>query len=727
MPALLRLLAVAFCVALLPRPAVAQDGEVVKLWHAYRGQEQSALEANILWLQQRDPAIRVDILAVPSEAFRQKLTSAVPHDNGPDLFIAPHEAAAEWAGTNIIAPAIFPAALPPSTFPETAIDAVTYDDRVWAVPLAFKSLALFYNRALVDRVPADLEAMALRGAEVAEIPFAYEVGNFYHHAAFFHAFGGRIFGDDGRGPVNLETAGTRDSFGFVKDLVDAGVVPPEADGALIANLFNTGKTAFVFNGPWFMGEIRPSVDYGVAPLPTIPGVGPLQPFLTVESLYRAARSKASDKAVAKVVAAVAGLEGSVVRATVGRQVVAYRPAHEDPRIARDPTLAAFVKQAAAAVPMPNRPEMSAVWEPANRSLRAVIRGSSVPGVAAARAQQEVGFYLRPPPAPTSPGPYLVLLAVLLLGGAMGTLHLARRSNVVARARKSRHAYLYLLPASLGMVLVVFVPFLVGSAVSLFAHKGGEFTFVGLKNFVRILQASDYPVTDPMSFWFTLVVTVMWTLGNVALHTGIGLGLALLLRDPWMKLKGVYRVLLIVPWAVPNYITALIWKGMFNRQFGAVNGVLDVFGVEPVSWFSNFFTAFAANLTTNTWLGFPFMMVVTLGALQAIPRDLTEAAEVDGASAWERFRHITLPLLRPALLPAVILGSVWTFNMFNIIYLVSGGEPGGSTEILISEAYKWAFTRQAQYGYASAYSLLIFGILILYTLLTKKVTEAGAPA
>jgi arabinogalactan oligomer/maltooligosaccharide transport system permease protein len=302
--------------------------------------------------------------------------------------------------------------------------------------------------------------------------------------------------------------------------------------------------------------------------------------------------------------------------------------------------------------------------------------------------------------------------------------MARRTNVVARARKSKHAYLYLLPASLGMVVVVFVPFLVGGAVSLFTHKGGEFTFVGLKNFVSILQSSDYPVTDPMSFWFTLVVTVLWTVLNVTLHTTIGLGLALLLRDPWMKLKGLYRVLLIVPWAVPNYITALIWKGMFNRQFGAVNGVLDVFGFQPVSWFSNFFTAFAANLTTNTWLGFPFMMVVTLGALQAIPRDLTEAAEVDGASAWERFRHITLPLLRPALLPAVILGSVWTFNMFNIIYLVSAGEPGGGTEILISEAYKWAFTRQAQYGYASAYSLLIFGILILYTLATKKVTEVS---
>ena len=108
-----------------------------------------------------------------------------------------------------------------------------------------------------------------------------------------------------------------------------------------------------------------------------------------------------------------------------------------------------------------------------------------------------------------------------------------------------------------------------------------------------------------------------------------------LREPWLKLRGLYRVLLIVPWAVPNYITALIWKGMFHSQFGAVNALLDTLGIEPVPWFSSFWTAFAANVTTNTWLGFPFMMVVCLGALQAIPRELEEAAEMDGAGGWTR--------------------------------------------------------------------------------------------
>ena len=113
-----------------------------------------------------------------------------------------------------------------------------------------------------------------------------------------------------------------------------------------------------------------------------------------------------------------------------------------------------------------------------------------------------------------------------------------------------------------------------------------------------------------------------------------------------------------------------------------------------------------------------MMVVALGALQSIPRDLEDAAAVDGATKWQRFRHITLPLLRPALLPAIILGSVWTFNMFNIIYLVSGGEPDSSSDILITEAYRWAFERQERYGYAAAYGVLIFGALVMYTWLTS---------
>src|SRR5690606_10439267 len=160
-----------------------------------------------------------------------------------------------------------------------------------------------------------------------------------------------------------------------------------------------------------------------------------------------------------------------------------------------------------------------------------------------------------------------------------------------------------------------------------------------------------------SFVSTLGVTVLWTVANLALHVGIGVALAMVLREPWIRMRAVWRALLILPWAIPNYITALVWKGMFHAQYGAVNALsaatLGLGRPADVDWFASFSTAFGANLATNTWLGFPFMMVVTLGALQAIPRELEEAAELDGAGAWFRFRHVVWPLLRPALLPAVI--------------------------------------------------------------------------
>ncbi len=696
-------------------PAPGTGPEVVTLWHAYRGAERDAIDGIVADFN-ASHALQIEALAVPSKAYRSRLMSAIPRGNGPDLFINAHEVVGEWSNSHLLQPALFPTDAGPDAFSAASIDALRFGDRLWGVPLAVKSAALYYNKAVAPQPPTTMEQLL----EYADggLVLAYENGEFYHHGSLLHGFGGHPLTDDGR-PA-LATPEAAASMAYARKLAADGAVPGECDGAMVATLFNQGEVPFVFNGPWFLGEIKEGIDFGVATLPSVDG-RPLRPFLTVEALYRAANSEASDAAVQAVAEALAGEAGAVRRATQGRQALAHKAARQHPDVAGDPILAAFSAQADDAVPMPNRPEMGVLWEPANRALRSVLRGAMSPDEALLRAQREAESFLRPPPEPANPTPFLALLGFLSLVGAGSLVQRSRGQNVVARVRGNLDAYAYLAPAFLGMVTVVFIPFVVGACVSLFAHKDGDFTFVGLSNFWRILTSDGYGVTDPMSFWFTLVVTVAWTMVNVVLHASLGLGLALLLRDPWMKLKGFYRVLLIVPWAVPNYITALIWRGMFNEQFGAINGVLGVFGVEPIAWFSRFATSFAANVATNTWLGFPFMMVVTLGALSAIPRDLEEAAAVDGAGAWTRFRHITLPLLKPALMPAIILGSVWTFNMFNIIYLVSAGEPDGGTEILISEAYKWAFTRQAQYGYASAYAVLVFGILVLYTALTKRVT------
>jgi arabinogalactan oligomer/maltooligosaccharide transport system permease protein len=284
----------------------------------------------------------------------------------------------------------------------------------------------------------------------------------------------------------------------------------------------------------------------------------------------------------------------------------------------------------------------------------------------------------------------------------------------AGLRRHRTALAFLAPATLAMLVLVATPFCVGLVLGFFDHHQGQWTFVGLHNFAEILSGGGRSFDDPLNFWFILGVTVLWTAANVILHVTIGVALAMVLRQRWLRGKGVYRMLLILPWAIPNYITALIWKGMFQGEYGAINALLHSAGLDGVSWFSSWSTAFTANVVTNTWLGFPFMMVVALGALESIPRDFYEAAEVDGATGWQRFWHITLPHLRPALAPAVVLGSIWTFNMFNVIFLVSAGKPGGSTDILVTDAYRWAFERGERYGMAAAYGTIIFLVLLLWT-------------
>ncbi|HEY1551218.1 MAG TPA: sugar ABC transporter permease [Kofleriaceae bacterium] len=319
---------------------------------------------------------------------------------------------------------------------------------------------------------------------------------------------------------------------------------------------------------------------------------------------------------------------------------------------------------------------------------------------------------------------LAAFAIALIALALA---LAQRNGLTDRLavgmQRHRIAAGFVAPAALAMLVLVIAPFVIGVVLGFYDHHQGTWTFVGIDNFVEILSGGGRALDDPLNFWFILGVTVLWTICNIALHVTIGVALALVLSRTWLRGKGVFRMLLILPWAIPNYITALIWKGMFQGEYGAINSLLHAMHLNGVSWFSSWAAAFSANVITNTWLGFPFMMVVALGALETIPKELYEAASVDGASAWQRFRHITLPHLRPALGPAIALGAIWTFNMFNVIYLVSGGKPGDSTNILVTDAYRWAFERGDRYGMAAAYATIIFLILLLWTVFGTRIVRA----
>jgi arabinogalactan oligomer/maltooligosaccharide transport system permease protein len=247
-------------------------------------------------------------------------------------------------------------------------------------------------------------------------------------------------------------------------------------------------------------------------------------------------------------------------------------------------------------------------------------------------------------------------------------------------------------------------------------------FIGFENYQRI---NTPEVRGP--FIRVFVWTFVFAIGSVFLTFGLGLFLALVFANERMKGRRFYRVAMIVPYALPSFMTALVWKGMLNQQFGIVN---RMFGLN-VPWLDGQWAPYGSILLVNLWLGFPYMFLVCTGALQGIPSDLKEAAFVDGATGLHAFKRITLPLLLIAVAPLLIASFAFNFNNFNIIYLLTEGKPpiprsdAGRTDILISYTYKLAFAggRGSDYGFASAVSVIIFMIVASISAFSFRYTRA----
>ncbi|MFD9129881.1 carbohydrate ABC transporter permease [Kitasatospora sp. NPDC059571] len=245
------------------------------------------------------------------------------------------------------------------------------------------------------------------------------------------------------------------------------------------------------------------------------------------------------------------------------------------------------------------------------------------------------------------------------------------------------------------------------------HIPDSFKFVGLHNYADILWGpGSYD-----RFWSHFIWTIVWTAACVALHYGIGLGLALLMNQ---KLGGraVYRMLLILPWAVPTFVTIFSWRLML-ADHGAVNNLLGFLHLPQPSWLSDPTAARFAVIGVNTWCGVPFMMVSLLGGLQSIPAELYEAAEMDGASPWQRFRHVTLPGLRSVSSTVVLLGIIWTFNQFAVIYLLLGNGVQDA-QILVTWAYYLGFGQQPRdFAGSATYGVLLLSILVIFTTFYRR--------
>lgn len=292
--------------------------------------------------------------------------------------------------------------------------------------------------------------------------------------------------------------------------------------------------------------------------------------------------------------------------------------------------------------------------------------------------------------------------------------------LLVKTLKTKHAIPVMLvaPAVLGLAILVVYPLIWEFRISFTNMSLKNFKdpqFVGLENYIQVFTE---PVLKLTTFWQLLAQTLIWTVINVTCHVLLGMGLALLLHRK-MRGKGIYRALIILPWAIPQIIALLVWRTEFNFEYGSVNQMLSFFGIAPIAWLSDPFWNFTAMILVNVWLGVPFMMVLILGGLQSISPEYYEAAEIDGANSRQSFRAITMPLLRPVLTPAIILGTVWTFNNINVPFFMNPNELETS-DVLVTALFREAF-QYNRYGDAAAFAFVIFAILLVFTVFYVRQT------
>jgi arabinogalactan oligomer/maltooligosaccharide transport system permease protein len=294
-----------------------------------------------------------------------------------------------------------------------------------------------------------------------------------------------------------------------------------------------------------------------------------------------------------------------------------------------------------------------------------------------------------------------------------------------RARPSdKSAYLYLAPVLVATVVFIILPFLYTVYISFTNYSLFhflQFELVGLQNYTQIF-------TGGSAFFPVLGWTVAWMVLCTVLNVGVGMVLAMMLNNSRLRERNVYRTLLIIPWSMPFILTSQVWAGIYNTQ-GPLNLILGWFGVERINWLNTIGPARAALIIVNLWLSYPFFMTVCLAALQAIPAELYEVADLDGANGRQRFRAITWPFMLAAITPLIITQLAFQFGNAGVIILITNGLPlafpganYGATDTLATYAYKLIFTLRL-YGLNAAYSIIIFLILATLTIFNAVVTKS----
>lgn len=704
----------------------------INLWHPMLYANREVLREVCDEYEKQNPNIKIQLTYRETEELRSNYQSSAMGGSGPELIYGPSDQVGPFASMGIIRP--LQELLSKDFLEQIDPNArISLNGNLYMVgDMVGNHLMLMYNKNLLETPPQNTDELIQFGKEQTKdlngdgkVDQYGLVWNFTE--PFFYVPWTNGFGDwflDENSLPNLQTEGNKAGFDFIKSLRDEyKIIPKECDYEIANALFKDGKAAMIINGDWSWGDYQQAgIDFGIVPLPTVSSTG-LNPASLVGTKGFSLNVNIAEEKLQPTLDFLKFLLSKETQLEFTKQV-SQMPSHLEARKSPIVTENALLKQSAKVMelgrPMPVVPEIRAVWDALRTQYQAVLGGNISSSEAAKLAQVNAEKQIKTMNEIIEPDAQAtvieILIPLLLLGFLVWIIK--NFKPFLEDWKTNSFAYFMVLPAFIGIFAVIVYPFFYNLLISVSNFSLRTFQdwqIVGFQNYIQVFQEGIF-----YSYFFK---TILWTAVNLFFHVAVGIFLAILINRT-LPAKRMLRTLLIIPWAVPQYITALTWRGMFNQEYGSVNLVLAKFiAMEPIQWLSQPFEAFSACIITNIWLGFPFMMVIALGGLQSIPKDLYEAAKVDGATRWQQFWKITLPMLKPVMIPAITLGTIWTFNNINVVWLVSnGGEPSDQTHILVSYVYKAAFNLY-RYGYAASLSMVIFLILLAFGITFLRKTKA----
>lgn len=720
----------------------ADNRHVITLWHQMTVAEREVLAEEVARFEAAYPDVRINTLYKETEELRSGFQAAALAGTGPELIFGPADSMGTFVTMGIIQDMQPWFSEDQSTeFVEqglTRLPSTDEPNRELLVQIGDRvgnHLALVYNRDLIDRPPTTTDEMIQMAVEATidkngsgKIDQYGLVWNFvepFFAVPFLTGHGAWVFDESGDPVPNLDTPECIAALKLIASLQNEHkVLPANCDYETADALFKSGAAAMIINGDWSWGDYldNPEINAVIAPLPTVSSTGlPMGPMVATKgySLNVHADQQQADVAMT-FVRFMTSKETQRNFMTKLKILPSRKSLLDDPLLKSDSTLVASAQQMKNGRAMPVVSELRAVWDSMRPEYQALMAGDKSAEDAAEAMQQRAVVTIDRLNSDLQPGAASSILKLVALATTLGLMWWQRHAcaNFLGDWKKNKLAYLLIGPSLAVIFFTIVYPFFYNVVLSfsnMSLRNFQDWQIVGFQNYEQVFLEPE--------FFAVLWKTIIWTVVCVFFHVVLGLLLAVTLNGP-VRGKSIYRVILILPWAIPAYITALTWRGMFDYEYGAVNLLANQYlGITPINWLSDATNAFIACMIANIWLGFPFMMVIALGGMQGISQELYEAARIDRVPRWKQFWHITLPMLKPVLIPAITLGTIWTFNNLNVIWLVSnGGEPSDKTHILVSYVYKAVFNLY-QYGFGAALSLVIFAMLLVFSLLFLWRTKA----